>query len=71
MEPHRLVIITEPFFQLHTEMMETMYRMIQRVRDHNGAVILMAAIDKDVRPVSDWILYLDQWGRKSETISTT
>jgi len=60
---HSLVIITEPFFQLHNTMLEDFYRLIRRVRDYNGAMILMAAIDKDVRPVSDRTLFLDQWVR--------
>lgn len=64
MEPHRLVIITEPFFQLHNEMLEDMYRMIRKVQDHNGAVVLMAVIDKDIRPVTDRVVFLDQWQRE-------
>ena len=61
LDPHRLVIITEPFFQLHNTMLENVYRMIRKIQDNNGAVVLMAGIDKDVGPVSDRVYYLDKW----------
>ena len=63
LEPHRLVIITEPFFQLHNTMTEEFYRLIRKVRDNNGAVVLLAITDADTGPVSDRVLYLDWWER--------
>ena len=64
LEPHKLVIITEPFFQLHNTLLERFHELIRQIRDSNGAVVLMAAVDQDVRQISDRVLYLDQWARK-------
>lgn len=63
LESHKLVIITEPFFQLHNTMLDTFYELIRRILENNGAVLLMTATDYDCRRICSRIISLDDWIR--------
>ena len=65
MEPRRMVIITEPFYQIHQSQIGLFCDLIKQIRDNNGAVVLMSTSDYELKRVCDRIIYLDKWIKQS------